>query len=131
MVSSGSGAAEWGAGEGHEGSVDVIADLPAGAQAPEPVEQRDGLFDDVALLAEAGSVGGGAAADDFGECDSSAAGFVEDLLGGGGPYEWLRVVVGGLQVLLDRGGQVAIMRLSGIDRPRWMLRKCIPWLSRR
>ena len=44
--------------EAEEGFVDVIVDLPADAQAAEPVQQRDGLFDDVSVHAESGAVSG-------------------------------------------------------------------------
>jgi hypothetical protein len=43
--------------------VDVVADLPADAQASEPVEQADGPFDNVAVGAQARAVWGAAAGD--------------------------------------------------------------------
>ena len=44
--------ADDGAGEAEEGLVDVVADFPAGAQAAEPVQQRDRLFHDPAVGAQ-------------------------------------------------------------------------------
>jgi hypothetical protein len=41
----------------------------------------------------------------FLERDSSAGDLGEDLLGGGGPHEWFRVVVVDFQVVLDRGNE--------------------------
>lgn len=56
--------ADDGGGEGHEGFVDVVADLPADAQAAEPVQQRDRLLDHPPMHAEAGAVRGAPAGDD-------------------------------------------------------------------
>jgi hypothetical protein len=47
-----------------EGFVDVVADLPADAQAAEPVQQGDGLLDHPAVSSAAGAVRGAAAGDD-------------------------------------------------------------------
>src|SRR5215471_7633670 len=44
--------ADDGAGEAEEGFVDVVADLPAGPQPPEPVQQRDGLLHHPAVGAQ-------------------------------------------------------------------------------
>jgi hypothetical protein len=54
--------ADDGAGDAHEGFVDVVADLPADAQPAEPVQQGDGLFDDPAADAGSGAVFGAFAA---------------------------------------------------------------------
>jgi hypothetical protein len=56
--------ADDGASEGEEGFVDVVADLPADAQAAEPVQQGDGLLDHPAVSSAAGAVRGAAAGDD-------------------------------------------------------------------
>ena len=48
--------ANHGLADGHEGLVDVVALVEAGAQAPELVEQRQGLLDDVAEDAQAAAV---------------------------------------------------------------------------
>jgi hypothetical protein len=42
----------------------LVADLPADAQSPEPVQQRKGLLDDSAVLAQARAVSGAAPSDD-------------------------------------------------------------------
>lgn len=55
--------ADEGCGEGEEGFVDVVADLPADAQSAEPVQQRDGAFDDVAVFAQAGAMLSAASSD--------------------------------------------------------------------
>src|SRR5690349_5698015 len=47
-----------------EGFVNVVADLPADAQAAEPVQQGDGLLDHPAVSSAAGAVRGAAAGDD-------------------------------------------------------------------
>ena len=47
--------------------MDVVADLPAGAQAAEPVQQRDGLLDHPAVHAQARTMLGAAAGDDRGD----------------------------------------------------------------
>ncbi|GAA2450054.1 hypothetical protein GCM10010421_48050 [Streptomyces glaucus] len=47
--------------------VDVVADLPADAQAPEPVWQRDGALHDPAVDSETGAVFGAASGDDRGD----------------------------------------------------------------
>ena len=54
--------ADDGAAEGDERLVDVVADLPADAQAAEPVQQSDRSFRDPAVDAEAGAVFGAARA---------------------------------------------------------------------
>jgi hypothetical protein len=51
--------------------VDVVADLPADAQAAEPVQQGDGLLDDLASGAEAGAMACAASADDRGDAASA------------------------------------------------------------
>ena len=56
--------ADDGAADGREGFVDVVADLPADAQPPEPVQQGDGLFHDVPVFAQPRAVGDAAAGDD-------------------------------------------------------------------
>ena len=55
-----------------------------------------------------GGVGGAPATggDGDGSRDSPAGDLGEDLLGGSGPDEWLRVVVAGFQVVLDSGDEV-------------------------
>lgn len=50
--------ADDGAAEGDERVVEVVADLPADAQAAEPVQQRDRSFHDPAVHAQAGAVPG-------------------------------------------------------------------------
>ena len=40
------------------------------------------------------------------EGDPSTGNLGEDLLGGGGPHEWFRVIVVDFQVVLDRGNEV-------------------------
>ncbi|GAA3799660.1 hypothetical protein GCM10022403_037180 [Streptomyces coacervatus] len=52
------------AAEGDEGLVDAVADLPADAQAPEPVQRCDGALCDPAVDSEAGAVFGAASGDD-------------------------------------------------------------------
>lgn len=47
--------------------MDVVADLPADAEATEPVQQGDGLLDDPPSGAEAGAVGDAASGDDRGD----------------------------------------------------------------
>lgn len=44
--------------------MDVVTDLPADAQSPEPVQQRERLLDDPAVLAQPGAVLGAATGDD-------------------------------------------------------------------
>jgi hypothetical protein len=53
--------------------VEVVADLPAGAQTAEPVREREGGFDDPGVDARAGAVLGPAAGDD--RSDAQAAQF--------------------------------------------------------
>lgn len=53
--------------------MEVVADLPAGAQRAEPVQEREGGFDDPAVDAQAGAVLGPAASDD--RSDARAAQF--------------------------------------------------------
>src|SRR2546429_220151 len=55
------------AGQAEEGLVDVVADLPADAQPPEPVQQRDRLLDHPAVGAQAGAVLRAAAGDHRGD----------------------------------------------------------------
>ena len=59
--------ADDGAGEAEEGLVDVVADLPADPQPPEPVQQRDGLLDHPPVGAQARAVLGPAAGDQRGD----------------------------------------------------------------
>lgn len=47
--------------------MDVVADLPADAQAAEPVQKGDGLLDDPASGAESGAVADAASGDDRGD----------------------------------------------------------------
>jgi hypothetical protein len=54
--------ADQGAAEFEQGFVDVVADLPADAQAAEPMQQGEALFDDPAPFAQTGSVFGAASA---------------------------------------------------------------------
>lgn len=63
--------ADDGAAEGEESLVEVVADLPADPQAAEPVQEREGGFDDPAVDAQAGAVLGPAAGDD--RADAQAA----------------------------------------------------------
>src|SRR5262245_8448776 len=48
--------ADDGAGQAEEGFVDIVTDLPADAQPPEPVQQRDGLFHHVPVDTKARAV---------------------------------------------------------------------------
>ena len=45
--------------------MDVVADLPADAQAAEPVQQREGLLDDPSVHAQSGTVLDTAAGDEW------------------------------------------------------------------
>src|SRR5215471_12223534 len=56
--------ADDGAGQAEEGFVNVVADLPADAQPPEPVQQRDGLLHHVPVHAQARTVRRATAGDD-------------------------------------------------------------------
>jgi len=56
--------ADQGAAHFEQGFVDVVADLPAAAQPPEPVQQREALLDDPAQLAQPGAVLSAPAGDD-------------------------------------------------------------------
>ena len=56
--------ADDGAGQAEEGFVDIVTDLPADAQPPEPVQQRDGLFHHVPVDTKARAVRGAPAGDD-------------------------------------------------------------------
>src|SRR5262245_42846760 len=55
--------ADDGAGQAGEGFVDIVTDLPADAQPPEPVQQRDGLFHHVPVDTKARAVRGAPAGD--------------------------------------------------------------------
>ena len=55
--------ADHGAAEGDERLMDVVADLPADAQAAEPAQQSDRSFRDPAVDAEAGAACGAAPGD--------------------------------------------------------------------
>src|SRR5215472_19372468 len=48
--------ADDGAGQAEEGLVDVVADLPADPQPPEPVQQREGLLYDPAVGTQDGTM---------------------------------------------------------------------------
>ena len=51
--------------------MDVVADLPAGTRAAEPVQQRERAFDDPAVDAEAGAVFDAAPGDVRGDLESA------------------------------------------------------------
>jgi hypothetical protein len=57
MISGRGSPADYGGARVHEGLVDVVADLPADAQAAEPVQQRDRLFDHSPMSAQAAGTG--------------------------------------------------------------------------
>ena len=49
--------------------MDVVADLPPDARSPEPVQQRECLLDDPAVLAQSGAVRDASAGDDRRDAD--------------------------------------------------------------
>ncbi|MDQ0605181.1 hypothetical protein QF037_009526 [Streptomyces canus] len=81
--------ADDGAAEGDERVVDVVADLPADAQAAEPVQQRDRSFHDPAVHAQAGAVPGAAPGEVRGDLEPA------DLV----PVDLVVIAAVGVQVL--------------------------------
>lgn len=85
--------ADDGAAEGDERVVDVVADLPADAQAAEPVQQRDRSFHDPAEHAQAGAVPGAAPGEVRGDLEPA------DLV----PVDLVVIAAVGVQVLARAG----------------------------
>ncbi|AEM85107.1 hypothetical protein Strvi_5588 [Streptomyces violaceusniger Tu 4113] len=100
--------ADDGATEGDERAVDVVADLPADAQAAEPVQQRDRSFHDPAVPAQAGAVPGAAPGDARGDLEPA------DLV----PVDLVVIAAVGVQILgaAQWPAALAADRRDGLDQ---------------
>src|SRR5258708_27670980 len=96
--------------EGDERIVDVVADLPADAQAAKPVQQRERSFHDPAVDAQAGAVFGAAPGDVRGDLEPA------NLV----PVDVVVVAAVGVQVPGAPQWLSALARIGGIAAVRGM-----------